>query len=39
MRLFIIVFVVTCAGFFSATQYLAGPVKDQPMVIIGYQNE
>jgi len=39
MRLFIIVFFVTCAGFFGATQYLAEPLKDQPMVIIGYQDE
>ncbi|MBA1213396.1 hypothetical protein [Pseudomonas oryzihabitans] len=38
MRTYLIVFVVICAAFFGAVEYTK-PVKDQPMVIIGYQND
>lgn len=37
MRTYLIVFVVICAAFFGV-EYTK-PVKDQPMVIIGYQDE
>lgn len=38
MRTYRIVLAMTCAAFFGAIEYTK-PVKDQPMVIIGYQDE
>lgn len=38
MRTYLIVLAVICAAFFGAVEYTK-PAKDQPMVIIGYQDE
>jgi len=38
MRTYLIVLAMTCAAFFGAVEYTK-PVTDQPMVIIGYQDE